>query len=391
MESGGTTDIAHAHMHAQSYFDSIISVKDKKTGILLSKDVIQIQPHRSKYSSTKVPIYKFIIDGRPISRNNNYTVNFNCMNCKINREISMNLFVRKVNNGGKRCQWCANTSEEKRAMQSEFIKTNFTAIMNNEYTTSKIHPKLFSAKELLDYSRKEWENETDEFKEIYFLKHLTCEEFETQRIKIKSVGNGKIVDLAGWTYIPFIRIFNQAKYVPVLFNEATNSLERPYYLSFDCENCSNEVIHRDLEVIKNKIKIWCKDCSLSNETFKIRKLTLRNGTSIFWQSIPERRFIEWCEENNIEIKNGPKLKYTLDSVSHIYKVDFELPSKKIFIEIKDNHCWYKQQIKNGKQAAKDEVLRKHSEEVGYDYYTMFPKNTATIKQFIMQKVLQDIV
>lgn len=360
------------------YYDAITGIRDKLTNQDIALDRVVIDQHISKYSNTKEPIYKFIVDGNAISRNNSYTVSFNCLNCGINREISLNLFVRKINKGGRYCQYCCNSNEEKARAHSEF--------MRGEYVLSpKFHPKSLGVQELIEYSINEWNEEDDDFKTNYYLKHLTVEEFESKRSKIIGVGNRKICDLSGWSYIPFIRIFNQTKYVPILFNRSSNSLERPYYVTFKCENCDNEFTHRDIEVIKNRTRILCQDCSFTNKTFKIRKMSLRNGSTILWQSLQERRFIEWCENNSIEIKNGPKLKYTVDDVQHIYKVDFELPTKQIFIEIKDNHCWYKQQILNGKQTAKEKALEKYSADTGYDFYIVFPHNMANIKELIKNK------
>jgi DNA-directed RNA polymerase subunit RPC12/RpoP len=366
------------------YYNTITGIRDKRATVAIahqeiSLDRVAIKQHTSKYSNMKEPIYKILVDGNVISRNNSYTVSYNCQTCGINREISLNIFVRKINRGGKHCQYCCNSEQQKVQNHSEF--------MRGEYSSAKIKIKSLGVQQLIEHSINEWNEEDDDFKTNYYLKHLTLEEFESKRSKILGIGNGKIGDLSEWSYVPFIRIFNQAKYVPILFNNSSNSLERPNYITFKCENCDNEFTHKDLEVIKNRTRILCQDCSFTNRTFKIRKMSLKNGSIILWQSIQERRFIEWCEDNSIPIKNGPKLKYTVDNVQHIYKVDFELPTKHIFIEIKDNHCWYRQQVINGKQAAKENALEKYSADVCYDFYIVFPHNLANIKEIILNKVL----
>lgn len=322
-----------------------------------------------------------IINNIPISRNNSILVTFTCITCSIQREITLNLFMRKVHSENKSCLLCCD--EAKCKSHSEFMTSNNNLIHTGEYISTNIHPKSLSLRNQMELSIHDWENEDDEYKSSYFLRNLTIDEFERIRSKIIGINNKKITDLSAWIYSPHFRIYNQIKYVPILINNTTSAIERPHYITFLCESCENEFTHRDLYNVK--IKMYCKDCSLTNRTFRIRKHTLKNGKNIVWQSTPEKRFIDWCEDNAIPISNGPKIDYPFQDKTHIYRVDFEISDRKILIEIKDNHCWYRQQVKSGKQPAKEIAMKEYCEKNEYTYLIIFPKTLSHCKDIILQK------
>jgi predicted RNA-binding Zn-ribbon protein involved in translation (DUF1610 family) len=236
-------------------------------------------------------------------------------------------------------------------------------------------------------SENDWLIEDGEFKDVYNGAHLTVDEFNRIRTNIISVGNGKLTDISSWEYFPYYRVFNQTRFTPMLINRVSEVVEKPLYISFNCDNCGNVHTHRDLETTKNKIKILCRDCTLTNRTFRLRKMDLNNGSSIMWQSVPERRFIEWCQDNSITVKNGPRLRYSFLGKEHDYRVDFELPDLNILIEIKDNHCWHQRQVISGKHAAKETAATNWCNENNYEYKIIFPKTNATIKGYILSKIL----
>ena len=373
---GGTSDIS------TTYLNAIQSIRLKGTNENLHYKSFDIKHIAAKYSNTKKPIYKIVIDDTPISRNNSLLIKYKCMTCDIQQEISLNLYVRKINNGSVHCSTCVNTDATKRATHSTFMKDNFSEVMSGEHISTRQAKKTQSLNDYITMSETDWNNEDDDYHLQYFNIHLTVEEFNNIKSKIKGVNNMKLTALDNWEYYPTYRIFNQTRYTPMLINKSDNIVEKPYYITFNCDNCDCEFTHRDLEIVKNKLKVFCKECSLTNKTFRIRKLTLNDGSSIVWQSQPEKRFILWCQERNIKIVNGPKIPYKFNEKDRTYKVDFELPDLKLIIEIKDNHCWYKEQIQSGKQPAKENAAINWCNENNYKYYVMFPKTSATIKDMI---------
>jgi len=371
-----------------NYFKHIIYIRDKIDNVIILKDRCSIQKITSLYSNTKEPIYKLIIDTKPISRNNTYTVRYNCHTCNIEQEITLNLYMRKVNKNITRCDTCKNKDETKCKNQSDFMKENVTHILEGSYTKLdvKIKVKSLSLNKHLEKSITDWEQEESEFKEKYFLYHLTLDDYERFQNKIISINNDKFMNISDWTYFPTYRVYNQSRYSPILIHKSDNLCEKPIYIKFKCDNCDCPFIHRDIEVIKNHYKLLCQECSLTNKVFCLRKYTLKNSSTIMWQSIPERRFIEWCEENNIEIKNGPKIEYTFNNKIHSYRVDFELPTYKMLIEIKDNHCWHKEQVASGKFEAKTTTANEWCKKYNYTYHVLFPKTIQKFKDSILKQV-----
>jgi hypothetical protein len=367
-----------------NYFSLIRKVRDKLSDIEISLSSCSIQKITSTFSNTKIPIYKLVINNKPISRNNTFVVLYECQTCKLQQEITLNLFMRKVNKNTARCESCRNKDDTKCEKQSQFMKDNIHKIRSGEYIPIVNKVKSNTLEQHLQKSKNDWDNEDDEFKEHYLFTHLTDNDFARISSKIISIGNDKIKSLNDWYYYPTYRIYNQSKYTPMLIHKFEEQTEKPQYIKFKCDNCECEFVHRDLEVVKNHIKLFCQTCTLTNKKFHIRKMKLKCGDNILWQSIPERRFIEWCEENRIPVKNGPNLQYIFKDKQHTYRVDFELPDHKMLIEIKDNHCWHKDQVLSGKFLAKENSAKIWCEQNNYTYHVLFPKTIQKFKDSIIK-------
>jgi hypothetical protein len=365
-----------------NYFNNILNIRDKHNNTVIPKEKCSIQKISSMYSNTKQPIFKLVIDDKPISRNNTYVVTYKCQTCKLNKAITLNLYMRKVNKEKVHCDTCKNSNDDKCKAQSEFMKQHVHTILAGEYI-KPTNVKSHVVDERMELSIQDWEKEEDDFKENYYLHHLTVDDFQRIRNKIISINQKKYTNIDEWDYFPIYRIYNQTRYTPMLIHKTEKCVEKPLYIEFICENCDSSFIHRDIEVVKNRYKMLCQTCSLTNKTFCIRHKILKNGTTIMWQSIPERRFIEWCEEHEIDIKNGPKIAYHFKEKEHIYRVDFELPQQRLLIEIKDNHCWHAQQVASGKFAAKENAAKEWSDSHHYTYHVIFPKTLQKCKDSIL--------
>jgi hypothetical protein len=366
----------------------MIHIRDKKTDEIILKTRCSIQKIVSTYSNTKEPIFKMVIDSKPISRNNTFTVKYKCQTCNIEQEITLNLYMRKVNREISRCDACKNRDEIKCKAQSEFMKQNATTLLSGFYIKEEpIKVKNITLDKHLEKSLLDWEQEEFDFKEKYLLYHLTTDDFERFRNKIISINNDKFRNISEWNYFPTYRIYNQSRYTPMMVHKTDQIVEKPLYLKFKCDNCDDLFIHRDLEIIKNQYKLLCKTCSFTNKVFCIRKYTCKDGSTLIWQSIPERRFIKWCEDNNIILKNGPKIEYIFNDRTHIYRVDFELPQYKMLIEIKENHCWHKQQVESGKFGVKESSANEWCKKNNYTYHVVFPKTLQKMKDSILEKSL----
>jgi hypothetical protein len=87
----------------------------------------------------------------------------------------------------------------------------------------------------------------------------------------------------------------------------------------------------------------------------------------------ELKFIDWCNNNSIIVKNGPSLSYVFQDIERKYKVDFMINVLDLLIEIKDNHIWYKNDIKSGKNEAKLKAVKEAINKGDYkEYYLITP-------------------
>ena len=358
----------------------IIKIFDKKNNLEI-KDLYEIKKFTHMYSNTKIPVYKLIINNKPITRNNSLCTEYKCLNCKLNSIITLNIFLRKLNrNNIKYCGLCKNTIEDKRENHTNYMKINCYRIIKGEKFKKDKKEKTLEDK-LLE-STQNWENETDDFKDKYNLIYITDDEFIKIKDKIKSVNNDSIILNNNWSYMYNFVCYNQQKFNPVLINKSENTIIKPYYIKFNCENCGEDFITKNLATQKNRIKILCKDCSFCNRIFKVKHITIF-GNKIKYNSNYEKRFLTWCEENNIMVKNGPVIDYIWNDKNHKYYLDFEIIDKKILLEFKDNHIWRKQHIESGKFEQKNKYTNIWCKENNYTFHIIFPKNLSEIKKKLL--------
>jgi hypothetical protein len=364
-------------MSYEQHKQSILRVFDKTKSQTVDTCELIIATHPS--SNTKIPVPRFQQSDKWISRNNELCVEYKCFTCATINCVSLNLFLRRVSKGRKGCPACCNVDEEKRENHRLLlIGGHHKEVVEKAWKDMTFNERLVE-------SAKKFAEMDDETKKHYRLKHFNTDEYYRILPRIKAVGNGKIIDVNEWAYIEAYYCGNQSQFTPVLINHSKESLEKPKYITWMCDECQTDFIGRDLETQKNRLRILCNECSLSNRTFKIRHLNLPNGVRIKWQSVPERRFIEWCSENGIYIENGPSLVYEIEGKKHKYLLDFILPELRIAVELKDHHVWHQQQINSGKFSAKNAVANLWATETGYIYNVIFPKQLADFKAELLKK------
>jgi hypothetical protein len=330
-----------------------------------------IQLHTHKFSNTKAPVPRFLLDAKVIPRNNDIVVGYMCLNCGVQNEVTLNLYLRKVVKQTRCCDACTNMDAAKRFAHS-------SCAVESKWKDKPLDQRL-------EESEQEFLVEDTEFQSSYFLQHLTKDEFQRIRKNLKSVGQGKLTDLRMWEYIPYYRVWNQTKYTPMLLHRQKNQIEKPAYVQWVCDECEQEFITRDLEVQKNRLRILCADCGFCTRTFKVRSMITLWG-KVRYQSVQEKRWIEWCVDANIPIQNGPRISYSFAGKDHIYNVDFQIPSLKRLVEIQDNHVWHKQQVASvvrTHRSKKEEAVQHWCAEHGWQYDMVFPKTLSKWKEEIL--------
>ena len=80
------------------------------------------------------------------------------------------------------------------------------------------------------------------------------------------------------------------------------------------------------------------------------------------------------EENGIKIINGPTIPYFWNLKWHKYLIDFMIPDFGDLIEIKGEHIWHKESLKNGKWASKENSAKNYANVNNLKYNLLFSKD-----------------
>ena len=349
--------------------DGIKFIEDKNTKKRINIENIEVKFLSSKYSNTKVPIAKIVLNGIIIARNNPYKVCYTCIRCEKESTVALSNLSRKINKKMIACTNCVNTLEEK--------TKNHSLWMTGKYRQRKIREiKPETATQIIEFSKEKFNKLDSDYIDNYFNKHLTEEEFVRLKPKIISFQKGKFKNLSDFKYIPYVYVANQTMFCPKMYDMKRDVLEKLEYIRFKCDCCDDEFVNRDLYIRKNRIKTFCQNCAFVNYSFKIRSVKNCNGEKISYQSKYELKFVKFCNDNNIVLQNGPTIKYEWKGERR-YVVDFCIPKLNLLIELKDNHCWHREQVKNGKWESKIKAVDKfiESDKNTFDKYLLiFPKN-----------------
>ena len=208
---------------------------------------------------------------------------------------------------------------------------------------------------LVDINTKIWDLTNEEFNNL-LSNMVSIDGFELKGKKFK--------------FLPVLKVKNQSKYSQYIIYEDKKILLKN--IQYKCENC--DIIFNTTRRPKDKIKnhkILCPSCSFCNKIFKKRKyLTIFNDT-IIYQSKSEMSFIEKCEQMGIKILNGEKINYFINNKNRKYYVDFHLPQYGYLIEIKDNHIWHLNEVKNGVWWSKQKFAEEYCERNNLKYKILF--------------------
>lgn len=360
----------------------ILQVIDKLTNEVLDMSKITLKKVQHMYSNTKEEIWRVFYGDEVIKRNNNLVATYKCANCARSNIVALNNVVRKMNHDIRECNNCKNANEGKTAQQSKFMKEHGTKIQAGErfkVVEEKLKEHVLGR---LQKDQLAFNDMDDDFKDQYFQKHLTVEEYDRIKDKIKGFHNKKFTDASKFQYFPCSKVGNQTMYSPCLYDAERDVVEKPTYITFECESCGDEFTNRDLYIQKNKYKVLCKECNFCNNTFKIRQFKNVIGENIQYQSQLEKRFIESCNDMGVRVINGPKVTYVMNGKERVYRVDFEIPSMNMLLEAKDNRVWHREQVTNGKWKLKEDAALKYCKENGKRFVMFYPKTYMSIIDMI---------
>lgn len=345
---------------------SIIAVIDDKNNILVGKFSLR----EINYQGRKIKTL-FINNERLSNRKNK--VKYKCPTC--GKEIIL-LLKRFLSKKSLYCRVCKEQNVDKRTKQSLFLKNSFK--QHNKIISKNINKKD-KEKDIIKESLKCWIKEDINFKDNYFKRILTNKEFS--KIKNSILINNK--ESNNIIYHEHLLCNNQFKYSPYIEmeNEYISFSEYSKNIKFKCESCSKSFNGRNFKTKVKSKKILCKDCLFSNKIFKIKYTTNIIGNKIRYQSKMEKSLIDFCNQKNILIENGPNVLYTFKNKEKTYRIDFKI--NKTLVETKDNHIWHRREVESGKWKLKSESAKKYCKNNNMKYKLLFPKDIENFKDSLI--------
>jgi hypothetical protein len=371
------------------FLDKIKTIYDENDNII-DYNKLSIIFQNNKYSSKKNAIWHLNMELKNnsiirITKRLKYKINYNCITCDSKHLIGTTQILRKINKLSIYCNFCKNDIDEKKNKQIISLHQTLNNKNNEKIKLSNIE-KIKESKCIFD-------DMDDDFKENYFNYNLTLEEFDRMKPNIIAFQNGKIKMNKNIEYIPVFKCNNQICFTSMLYDKENDIIFKTNQPILCCNTCNTNWRAKSLERHKNNHIIRCKECSFVCNSFKIRKYHNINKEVITYQSKLELKFINYCNNNNIVVNNGPKVNYFYNNSNRKHSVDFEiiLNNKKYMIEIKDNHIWHKNEMSNGKWNAKETSARNLIDnKIYFGYFMIFPKNWVDILKHIKNNNLDKI-
>jgi hypothetical protein len=358
-------------------------VEITKDNIPIEIKSIKLEFSCNKYSSKKNSIYHITLNDRHLSKRDALNIKYKCITCDAVHIVGTTQFLRKINKCSYRCGLCVNKDDVKKLNHSYYL----SSLDNKDTRNVQRVPLLpLSLKEQKEESDRLFEEYDDDFKDTYYSYHLTNEDYKRISKNIIGLQNGKykIEDLEYWAVF---KTNNQMLFSSVFYDYANNLVIKANQPILRCDNCNNDWRAKTLEKYKNSHKILCSSCTLCNKTYKIRTTKNCINDIILYQSKLELNFINWCNNNSIIVKNGPVISYVFQGIERKYKVDFMI--KDLLIEIKDNHIWYRNDIKTGKNEAKINAVKEAIQNGDYkEYYLITPDIWVNTLKIIKQQQIK---
>ena len=349
------------------------------SGVELKDFNLAIEFSQKKYSAKKTAIWHLLLNGKSISRKDVYNFMYTCVTCGSKHKITTVSLLRKINKCSHECIECVNLNMQKRETHS----ANFATYVNrqNEASMQTDFCSLFTfglqpKREKGSYMQKrdgclvKFNALDDEYKQAYYNSHLTIEDYTRISKNIISFHNGKYTDLDDIEYWPVYNSTNQMTFTHMMYHKSQGIIFKPHQPILKCDNCDEHWRAKSIERFKNCVRIQCKTCSLVNNTFILRRYQNINREPILYQSKLELKFINWCNNNGIVVKNGPIIPYTFAGKERTYRVDFIIENANILIEIKDNHVWHRNDLESGKWQAKETAANEQVNKGIYKKYMM---------------------
>lgn len=300
------------------------------SGIELKDFKLAIEFSQKKYSAKKTAIWHLLLNGKSISRKDVYNFMYICVTCGSKHKITTASLLRKINKCSHECIECVNLNMHTQKGLNQPSCSLFTFGLQPKREKGSYMQKR-------DECLVKFNAFDDDYKQAYYNAHLTPEDYIRISKNIISFHNGKYTDLDDIEYWPVYNSTNQMTFTHMMYHKSQGIIFKPHQPILKCDNCEEHWRAKSIERFKNCVRILCDSCSaVTNSKCILRRYQNVNREPILYQSKLELKFINWCNNNGIVVKNGPIIPYTFAGKERTYRVDFIIENANILIEIKDN-------------------------------------------------------
>jgi len=151
---------------------------------------------------------------------------------------------------------------------------------------------------------------------------------------------------------------------------------------YGVENCSklDRIKEKKRNIFEKKYGVSCpfliKDVFNRTQSKNLKVPRCLYSDDLYYQGTYELDFLN--DNNNLNIKNGPTIKYVFNGNEINYFPDFYLPDYNLIVEIKSQYTYYIDYDKN-------QLKKEYSIKMGYDFIFIIDKNYDDFYRLINKK------
>jgi len=323
---------------------------DKKSGDDLDLSNVRIEKRQDH--EKKPPIYRFIHNDDVYNRRNHVMLKYKCFTCDRPNMCALNNVMNRINKGYKWCNVCNDFLDS----PEEVMRDKITDDVN------------------------EFNLMPEEFKQRYWSRYLTQEEFDQFRPYILSIGKGRIKNVGNYEYIECATM-NEGRhnFMPYLYDPVNDVIERIGDVQLRCEQCGDEFVSKDFKRHKGRARMLCLACT-ANMPFCIKKKPFENiaNETVHFKTRYEAKFLRFCNKHDMIVNDGPDITYPWLHHQLEYRIPYFIKKTGILVDIKDNHQWRNEEEVNlkkteGRKAIIQELID-NNPELFKGYVVLYPGN-----------------
>ena len=187
----------------------------------------------------------------------------------------------------------------------------------------------------------------------YWKRNYTENEFNLflKTYQITHINDIEISKCKKLKYLPYVKTYTGTFFSPKI--DIDGHIQSINKMQCKCKICGNSYsFHFSKRDTQNhKTSNICRNCMeyyFVNHIWQVKDTKNFLGNKITYQSRLELKFIDFCNENKIEILDGPKIPYFWNNKFRTYSIDFYVPKIDTLIEIKSMHKFHIKDIESGK-------------------------------------------